>query len=148
MSDAELIVAPKVFGPYDLTASVGQVPRPFLAMKFSRFDLCQIMVSVQDNVAQALPAVLNPGNGAYLMVSAEISVWGSVIGYETLIKRQFVKSNWGALQFKLRDDEIYDQIVLKGRLSVGGKFGIPNDIVLSIPLVVNASVNVLPRKAA
>ena len=148
MNDTELVTQPKVFGPYDLTASFGQVPRPFLVMKFSRFDTCQIMVSVQDNVPQALPSVLNPTNGAYLMVSAEISVWGAVVGYETLIKRQFVKSNWGPLQFKLRDDEIYDQIILKGRLNVGGKYGIPNDIILSQPLVVNASVNVLPRKAA
>lgn len=139
----------KVYGPYNIVSRVGNEGIPFLDLPFVDVANSQIAVSLRDNSATVLVGNQQDGgdNYFYCNVSAELSIWGSIQGYDTLIKRQHVRSLWGPMSLRLTDDDAYNKIVFAGRLFIGGKPGLPSN--LTIPsgstLIVEATVHVQPR---
>ena len=134
----------KVYGPFELANLVGGEAVKFLSLPFAEIRESNLMISTDDNAVQALVAA-SQSNTAYLMVGAELAVIGSVQGYETLLKRQFVRSGWGPLNITFGSEESYDTVFIAGRLFIGGKPGLPADIVFATPLTLSATVYIQPR---
>lgn len=134
-----------VYGPLDITSKIGGDGVPFQTLPFSAVANSQIFIAVDDNAIQAVVAA-SQTNTSYLLVMTEITVWGSVQGYSSPIKRQGVRGIWGPMSLRLGDDDCYGEIVFSGRLFIGGKPGIPSDMVFATPLKVNATIHVQPRE--
>ncbi len=136
----------KVYGPYDVVSRVAQDGVPFLTLPFAQVRNSQILISLKDNATAALVAASQSGNTAYLIVMAEVSFWGSVQGFATCLKRQALKSTWGPAIMSFGDEDVYDQFSARIRLFIGGKPGIPSDIVFAAPLAVTCTVHIQPRE--
>lgn len=142
----------KVFGPFPIENKTGGEVITFLSMPFGQVLDSQVIVSIADNSVASIVAA-DQTNEAYGIVVVEIGAFGSVQGYETLLKRQQVRSFWGPFNLILGARDSYDQFFLRARLFFGGKPGRPTDLVLatdaaghSIPLIVKATVHVQPRE--
>ena len=133
------------YGPFDLSASFSGEGVTFHTLPWQSVVASQILVNVTDNLGNAILAQSQSNNFGYAIVNAEISFWGSISGYETMLKRQFVRSIYGPAKLETGFEDSYDNLVLKGRLFVYGKPGLPSDIVLAQPLVVEATVFTRPR---
>lgn len=105
-----------VFGPFEIIDHIGIELIPILSRQYSEVSGSQTFVSVVDNVYQGILG----GNPLRSLVGAEIGIFGSVQGYETVLKKQFVRNISGPMAYRFDNDEPYDRIVYKARSMTGG----------------------------
>ncbi len=142
-----------VYGPFEMTSLIGSDVQTFLTLPYADvINSTAIFAIVQDNSLQVIVEQSQLNCDYYGIIHIEAGVFGSVQGYQTLLKRQAARYNWGPMLMHFSSDDVYDQVVFKARMFVGGKPGIPRDIVFTtdpagnvVPLSVQAVVNVVPR---
>ncbi len=98
----------------------------------------QLCVSVVDTFLQPLVSVI--AGLIYGIAGAEITIAGSVRGFESPIRRQFMRNITGPLVFVVPEDEPYNDLIIRARPFVGGYPGIPSDFTSFIPTY-NATTN-------
>lgn len=138
----------KVYGPFQLAQKMGSDGVQFLSLPYDDVHDSQLMISVTDNAAQAIntiSSVTAVPNTSYGIVTVELAIWGFVLGFATLIKRQVITGNYNAMNLYLGSEDAYDRISFRGRVFIGGYPGIPNDEVYNVPLSIEANVHVQPR---
>jgi hypothetical protein len=139
------------FGPYNLATqtTVGGDGSPLVSVPYATMKNASAFVSLSDNINQALSALAQPGAGVpnftYTNIGAEIVVVGEAKGFSDVLKRQFVRSIWGAgMVFNLRREHVFEHIIFRARLLYGGKPSQPLNMVFvnqtTTPLIVNAQV--------
>lgn len=143
-------------GPFNLLTALvtGGPGQELVQFDASMFKNAATVVSIVDNVAQTLSALAQPGAGVpnitYTNIGAEIEIVGILAGARDVLKRQFVRSNWGGgMVYYFDEDLVYDKIAYNARLFFGGAPFIPTDMVLgnqlTAPLVVNAQIAISQR---
>ncbi len=136
----------RVYGPFEMANRIASEGVPFLTLPFAAVSNSQILVSISDNRLDAFGVPDIEPDFSYNILHVEVSAWGSVQGYETMIKRQAVTSNWGPMNLLLGPEDAYDQFFLKARIFLGGKPGIPSNMVFARPLSIKGNVHVQPRE--
>lgn len=138
-----------VFGPFEMSSLIAGDVVPFHTLPYAEVsDSTVVMAVVSDNTQSAIVASAQPNAQAfYAITHVELAIFGSVQGYQVLLKRQATRLNYGPFFFTFGSEDVYDQIVFKGRLFVGGKPGFPANIVLvtATPLSIQVVVNVCRR---
>lgn len=140
----------RAYAPVDISSYQGQDPKPVLSLPFQEVAGCQLIVSTTDNATQAIVGANQTAAAQrYGDISTEISFWGSVSGFETMVKRQRINSIYGPAFITLFPEESYDNVIIKARLWSYGKPGLASDLVLNaaVPLVVNVNIQVRPQAA-
>lgn len=144
------------YGPYDLLTSLvpgGEGTEFSPRFVFSGVKNATAVVVISDNVAQALSALAQPGAGvpnfSYTQVGALVSIVGISKGNSDVLKRQFVRSNWGGgMVYNFGNEKVYDHVSFRARLFFGGAPFIPTNMsflgtggAVLAPLVVTAQIN-------
>lgn len=112
----------KNYGPFE-TLSLNELPegQVLLTLPFAQVEGAQILVALTASIpfGQGLP-------GSWL--TAEVGIWGSFQGFQSLIKRAHVRQITGPLSYQFQDVESYDQIIFKVRNMSGGRRGPPQAV--------------------
>lgn len=114
------------YGPYELVSENRGKGRVFLSLPFQEVVGCQVMIAVTDN----FDGIARPPEGAgpnRLWPGAEITIWGVVQGFETMIKRQLVRKLTGPMFHLFDFADGWDSINFRGRDAVGGAYN-PNGL--------------------
>jgi len=91
----------KTFGPFEMISEVKGDGRVFLTLPYAGVEGSNALVSVADNYG-VFPSQTTPN---HLWPGAEITVWGAIKGFETLLKRPVavhMLSGPMAIKFSLR----------------------------------------------
>jgi hypothetical protein len=117
-----------VYGPYDISNNFGAECIPVQqAIPFIDVANSNMLISATDNMPN-VTAASQPADG-YKIVTVEVAVWGSIQGFNTLIKRQVVTTMWGPMTLRLGDSDVYTQIIIGARIFIGGKPGMPSNLI-------------------
>lgn len=106
----------KTYGPFELISEVSNDGRAFLTLPYADVEGSNILIGVADNYA-VFPSQFSPN---HLFPGAEITVWGSVQGFETLLKRQCVHMLTGPMAIKFKYEEGWDNLIFRGQNMNGG----------------------------
>lgn len=145
-----------VYGPFDLVTqiSVGSEGTELVSVPYATMVNATASVIVTDNVGQSVSALAQPGavvpNITYANIGAEICILGESKGFVDILKRQFIRSNWGGgMVFNLRREHVYEHISFRARVFYGGKPAQPLNMVFvnqaNSPLEVLAQVIIAAR---
>lgn len=134
-----------IYGPYDVSQNIGGEAIDVLTISYGDVLNSQVIVNLEDNLINALVASAQTVN-VYCEVLQEVTFWGDIAGYQTLLKREQIRSINGPASFVTDPTDAYDTLVIKSRLFCGGKPGFPSDIVFALPLAMFLTVHVRPRK--
>lgn len=135
----------KSYGPFDVIGETAPQGRVFLQLPFQEVAGCRILVAVRDNFAQ-IPAQFVP---SHEWPGAEITIWGNVQGYESVLKRQCVHMQTGPMGTVLDYAEGWDTVSFRAKNMNGGSVvglaGIAPFPTQAAGFLLKVSVYVMPR---
>ncbi len=140
----------KIYGPYQLLTAQGQKGVEFLSVPYAAVEGSQIIVAVTDNLSQSTAGSFSDGIQFIAWPALEIFIYGSVQGYKTRLKRQFVRMPTGPMTYTIPVEEAYDNILLYARDVTGGTVVAPQNLAefsddSSVPFSITAMVYFSPR---
>jgi len=109
----------KNYGPFDVLA-LNELPegQPLLTLPFAQVEGAQILIAMTASIPRDQIT-----SGAWLI--AEVGIWGSFQGFQSLIKRAAIRQITGPMSYQFQFEEIYDQVIIKARNMSGGRRGPP-----------------------
>lgn len=112
----------KAYGPFE-TLSLNELPegQPLLTLPFAQVEGAQILVAMTASIPFD-----QINSGAWLI--AEVGLWGSFQGFQTLIKRAALRQITGPMSYTFQFEETYDHIIIKARNMSGGRRGAPQSV--------------------
>lgn len=140
----------EVFGPFESVALRGADVVQFLTLPYEAVINSVAIVSILSDNSRSLVIGQNQFDASlwYGIWHAEVAIYGSVQGYETLLKRQHLRYNYGPAMMRFGAEDVFDQVVFKARFFCGGKPGFPQNIIFatSEPPSLPIGVNVCRRR--
>lgn len=112
----------KVYGPFESIQEVAGEGRIYLSLPYTDVMGSQVMLSVKDNWAK-----INNANLGMYWPTLELTIWGAVQGYETVIKRQQTRMQTGPMFYIFDYAEAFDTVNFRARNISGGRRGPPPD---------------------
>jgi hypothetical protein len=112
----------KVYGPYESIQEVSGEGRIYLSLPYTEVMGSQVMLSVKDNWAKFVNANL----GMY-WPTLELTIWGAVQGFETVVKRQQTRMQTGPMFYIFDYAEAFDTVNFRARNISGGRRGPPSN---------------------
>lgn len=107
----------KAYGPFECINELNGDGRAFLSLPFHEVAGCKVMLAVADNFANKITGGAVP---AFSFPGLEISIWGTVQGFENMIKRECVHMLSGPMSITFDYADGWDTLLFRGRNMCGG----------------------------
>lgn len=136
--------ATKVHGPFEcITLNEQGEGTPVLVLPYSEVEASQLLAHLIDNTASNNGA----SSDSQFWIMIEVGIWGSLQGYESLIKRTTLSPRTGPMSYLFGFAEAYDKVIIKARNMSGGRRGpgINGVVTLANGFSAPLTVNVQPR---
>lgn len=140
--------ARKSYGPFQLDRSGGATDTEFHSLQWTNVVGAQLLVALTDDVdTQPAAIAVDPA----FLIGAEVTVWGTIQGYQTCLKRTFIRMKTGPMPLLFIEEEGYERISFRSRLMAGGRPLNPDRVVpgsfleTALNMSVFANVYVMPR---
>jgi hypothetical protein len=138
----------KTYGPFQLDRSGSGRDSEFHALPWSKVVGAQILVALTDDVDnQPAALAVDPA----FLIGAEVTLYGNIQGYETLLKRVFIRMKTGPMPLLLTYEEGFENLSFRSRLFAGGRPLGPDRVVpgsfleVALNLSVFANIYIMPR---
>jgi hypothetical protein len=135
----------KTYGPFQLISETTDDGNVFLSLPYAEVQGSQVLVAVADNYG-VFPSQFAPN---HLFPGVEITIWGAVMGFETCLRRQFVRQQTGPLALLFEWARGWDNILFRGRNMNGGSVvnlgGIPPFPTQANHFSLTSTVYIFPR---
>ena len=127
-------------------ATGSSVPTEFFNLPWSNVLGATITVAVTDDIDNGIAANTQLPQA---MIGSEMSLYGNVQGYQTLLKTVFITAKTGPMDLELKWEEGYENISFRSRIMNGGRPLTPpylsNAALLASQCKINANIYIMPR---